>query len=299
MKKIIFAISAIAVFTVACTKMANNPIGNVDYKHISSKVTEVYKAQFEHKRNQLPLDNPLNQYDFVGQMHNIGLESFVNNYQQIVGLVENNQMNFGTLIQSNTLYLGQNVSINQFNMSLINSGTLHTYLKNIGATNSSYIDALNTIAFQPSEEFKNLYLQMLNAADMINKNDENSFSTYLNLIKTIEDNIQTAPLLNNEKEILLAASSVARYSGGYWFYETSIASWNPNNIQLASMPAVVKADIAGGVGGGAAGALIGGTVTIPVGGIGAVPGWVAGAITGAVGGSVTQAVFDFLDWMFG
>ena len=140
---------------------------------------------------------------------------------------------------------------------------------------------------------------MLNAADMINKNDENSFSTYLNLIKTIEDNIQTAPLLNNEKEILLAASSVARYSGGYWFYETSIASWNPNNIQLASMPAVVKADIAGGVGGGAAGALIGGTVTIPVGGIGAVPGWVAGAITGAVGGSVTQAVFDFLDWMFG
>ena len=157
----------------------------------------------------------------------------------------------------------------------------------------------HAINFKPSSGYKEYYLQMLNAVDGINYKDVTSLKTYIDLIKNIENTIQVSTLETNEKDMLFAIASVARYSGSYWFYNTSIANWNPNNVIHTSSKNIIKWDIAGGVGGGVSGAIIGGTVTIPAGGIGAVPGWVAGAITGAVGGSVSEAVFEFLDWLFG
>ena len=248
---------------------------------------------------QLDPSNSKNKYDYVGVMHNKGLESFINNYKKIDGLESNKKMSFTTLINANTLYLGQDNSINQFNALLIKNNSLFAYLKSIGNSNSTFITAFDAIDFKPSNGFKEIYIQMLNSVDEINFKDDTSLNTYVETIKTIEDNILESSLKTNEKEILLATASVARYSCCYWFYNTSIASWNPQKMDTPKMPNIIKWDIAAGAGGGVTGAIIGGTVTIPAGGIGAVPGWVAGAITGAVGGSVSEAVFEFLDWIFG
>ncbi len=299
MKKIFLAISAIAILAIACNKMTNVQAIGPDYKKVNSKVNELFNTEFKQKRDQLSLENSNNDYDFVGKLHNIGLESFVNNYTQINGLVNNNEMSFRTLINSNTLYLGQNSSINQFNTSVVNNNSLLTYLKNLGSSNSSFVTAFDVINFHPTNDFKDFYLEMLNAVDGINRNDESSFSRYLGLVKNIEDDIIVSTLQNDEKDILLATASVARFSAGYWFYNTSLNIWNSGNLNNPPYKAIIKWDIAGGAGGAAAGAIVGGTVTIPVGGIGSLPGWVAGAITGAVGGSVSEAVFEFLDWVFG
>ena len=247
---------------------------------------------------QIDPSNLKNNYDFVGQLHNKGLESFVNNYTKINGLESNKKMSFATLINSNSSYLGQDSSINNFNTLLIKNNSLYSYLKNIDLKNSSFVTALDAVNFKTSIGFKEYYLQMINGVDQINNNDEASFSKYIELIKKIESSVQISSLQSIEKDMLLATASVARYSGSYWFYNKAINNWNPNNVTLTSNKHIIKCDIAGAAGGAAAGAIIGGTVTIPAGGIGAVPGWVAGAITGAVGGSVTQAVYEFLDWLF-
>lgn len=248
---------------------------------------------------QLDPSNSKNKYDYIGVMHNKGLDSFINNYKNIYGLESNKKMSFTTLINSNTLYLGQDISINQFNASLIKNNSLLTYLKSIGSSNSTFISAFDAINIKPSNEYNEYYIQMLNAVDGINEKDEASLKTYIELMKNVENTIQVSTLQTNEKDMLLAISSVARYSSSYWFYKTSNSNWNPNNVPHTSCKTIIKWDIAGGAGGAASGAIIGGTVTIPAGGIGAVPGWVAGAITGAVGGSVTEAVYEFLDWLFG
>ncbi len=248
---------------------------------------------------QIDPSNSKNKYDYVGVMHNKGLESFANSYKTIKGLESNKKMSFATLINSNTLYLGQDNSINQFNSKLIESNSLLTYLKNIGSNNSSFVTAFDAINYRPSSEFKEYFIQMLNAVDGIDEKNETSLKAYIDLMKNVENNIVASNLQTNEKDILLAMASVGRYSGSYWFYKTSISNWNPNNVPHTSNKQIIKWDIAGGAGGAATGAIIGGTVTIPAGGIGAVPGWVAGAITGAVGGSVSEAVFEFLDWLFG
>lgn len=307
MKKLIIEILGIAIFTIACNKSKNqefNNIEDVDYAKIGSAVSKMYSNNFPNQdkksRSQVNFTNSINQFDFIGKMHNIGLNSFVNNFSQIPGCVTNGQLNFNTVINSNSYYFGSSNSLNQFNTTFTQNSTTLRYLKSINTkSNASFISELTVSGFTPSNDFKNYYLKILTTIDLIQIDDENSFAQMIASMKILENSITTSNLPSTEKDLLLGTSAIARYSAEYWFYKTSIDFWDANNVDTHPLKQIIKMDVAGGVGGGAAGAIAGGTVAIPAFGIGAVPGWVAGAITGAVGGSVGQAVFEFLDWLFG
>lgn len=303
MKRIFLAICAIATMASSCSKKTDVEALTTDFIQVNSKVNELYNVQFNQSPTQLTLGNSINQFDFVGKLHNIGLESFINNYKQINGIETNKHLNFDKLLNSNTMYLGESNSLNEFNSSLNKNKAVYTYLRNIGSSNESYITAFNSIKYKPSDEFKVNYLKMLNAVDEINFSNEMSFKKYLISIKNIENDIINSSIKNNERDILLATVSITRYSAGYWFYKMPIDKWRGNTAARAQLAGpgpgtIIKWDIAGGAAGGTVGAIVGGTVTIPLGGIGTLPAWLAGAITGAVGGSVGEAVFELLDWLF-
>lgn len=94
-----------------------------------------------------------------------------------------------------------------------------------------------------------------------------------------------------EKEVILHATSVARFSAGFWYSHPE--ALNPlfpttPNIGTAErkLTTATKVDIAG--------AIVGGLVGASAGGVGAGP----GALAGAAQASATQCIVDFLDKWF-
>lgn len=240
--------------------------------------------------------NPKNKFDYIGVKHNEGLNSFINNYHNINNLEINKILNFEALLNSNTLFLGNDKSLKQFNSNFTNDSSLKEYFKALNSTNPDYIKALSIIKFKGSYEFNSFYLKIINKINDINFINIKTLEDYLLQIKTLEDEIINSSISENEKELLLSSSSVSRHSATYWFNVfDSQNNWNPNNLNSSKQ--IIKIDVAGGVAGGVVGAVVGGTVTIV--GIGAIPGWAAGAVTGALGGSISQAVIELWEWMFG
>ncbi len=109
---------------------------------------------------------------------------------------------------------------------------------------------------------------------------KNQKESYVNIIN-LEDRILAEEALpKTERDILLATTSVSRYSMDWWT--------NKYNGPL-SKPNGWRADAAGAIAGGIAGAIVGGTVTV---GLATVPGWVVGAFTGGISNSIS-ACFDY------
>ncbi|MBI2390106.1 MAG: hypothetical protein HYV09_11010 [Deltaproteobacteria bacterium] len=98
--------------------------------------------------------------------------------------------------------------------------------------------------------------------------------------KRIEVEIMTDKTLpEQESDVLLATSSVGRYSAAYVL--------STGDVEPMQAPPIVKADVSGAVGGAVSGA-VGGAVVVPV--VGSVPGYVVGGVLGGVGASLGEWV---------
>ncbi len=250
---------------------------------------------------QVDPSNPKNQYDYVGKVHNEGLENFIRNYKNINGLENDSHLNFEVLLNANALYLGDNESLMEFNAAFTKNENLTEYFKFLTSEKQDYVKALDIVNFNASDDFKKIYQNILTQVDAIDFSDVKSLDNYLVKIKALEEGIAKSSVTKEEQGYLLASSSISRFSAVYWFDVVNTkTNWDPRSVNTASASRqIIKMDVAGGVGGAVVGAIVGGTVTIYAFGIGAIPGWAAGAITGTVGGSVTQAVIELWEWMFG
>lgn len=97
-----------------------------------------------------------------------------------------------------------------------------------------------------------------------------------------------------EKHILLCATSIGRHSFQYWSnnFDLWFDEFGPDiKFKKAQFnwAEVGKNDVAYGIGGGISGAVIGGSVTL---GVLAIPGWAVGAIGGAISGSAGNAILQ-------
>ncbi|MBC7510314.1 MAG: hypothetical protein H7320_16455 [Ferruginibacter sp.] len=120
--------------------------------------------------------------------------------------------------------------------------------------------------------------------------DANSImSSLYSSIKSIECQILASSLIQKEKNTLLEAASIGRYSSYYWSIPSNQSKWNINTSITGkfSWGSLGKADLKGGIEGGVAGAIIGGVVATP---IVSVPSWIAGAVSWGAGCSVSNAI---------
>jgi hypothetical protein len=244
--------------------------------------------------------NPSNKYDYIGVLHNKGLESFISNYKNVKNLENNKVINLEALLNMNTLYLGEDKSLLKFNSSFNNDINFKKYIEAISSKNVDFVDGLAILNFKPTNDFKNIYNKIMTEIDIIDIKNIETLNKFISNIKNLEELISKSSFANNDKEILLSTTAISRHSAVYWFKTLNNKNeWNPQNQSNINSKQIIKLDVAGGAGGAVVGAIVGGTVTIYAFGIGAIPGWAAGAITGAVGGSISQAVLELWEWMFG
>lgn len=148
-----------------------------------------------------------------------------------------------------------------------------------------------------SSTAKTYLLQLANyissfAADSISIPSQGAYNSFANNLITNENQFSgNSSLTSNDKYVLFAAYSVARYSVVYAVNYSTASSYK----SWFSWGTVVGGDVvgaaAGALGGAAAGALAGG--------IGAGPGAVAGAVGGGVASSAYEAGMQLFHHFFG
>ena len=256
MKKIILSAFALSVVLFSCKK-------DKDFIPNSNNNIE-------------PLALIINQYDYIGQQHNDGLD-FV--YNKLLTLKnENLKIYTKEEIQElsnqyTILYYETIKSDNPFQgaHSLINNS-----YKDMHSQEKLYNENLN---------LSNELMQLLDDLDVIINNQSLTKNQIVNSIKSLEDNAINI-LNDNDQRIFFSASTVGRYTIDYW--SNNINKWKELfNYETESWWGNAGgADVAGAAG-GAAGALV--VNVVPVFGQVAYGGAIVGA---AVAGSVGSAVYS-------
>jgi hypothetical protein len=222
---------------------------------------------FPHTRPPVDVSNPANQVDFVGQLHNEGLDYAIANKARL-----GNDPRLWTLRvqQLTSEYLCANESrIGQL-FSGMTPGTL--------PDDCSMTDG--EVSFLAE-------LQQLqdNATSL-------GFANFIAAVKGLEASVAAQPMSTREKVITLGACSVARYSAAYWYSETQLAtslwatlpSGTPSPLSI-NWGDVGKQDVEGAVG-GLIGSLFGGPIT-----------WL-GAGLGALGGAIAGSAVEIIDQLW-
>lgn len=230
--------------------------------------------------------NSNNTQEVVGQTHNNALRAIMPYYNS--GTLQPTQQNVFNYTKSFLIRSGYDSAtiVNTYNMlcqrglyRFPNSPNLDSVALllynggNIGITAKNYANRLSTLL-----NSLNSYTTPTNT---IYLNFANQCITYENQIKS------DATITANEKNALLAAHSVARFSENYWMNQAIMKSWY-------NWKSSAGADVAGAVGG----AVMGGMAGAVVGGIGAGPGAVLGGCTGGIGNSVQNAAQQIWDHFF-
>ena len=239
-------------------------------------------------------------YNLIGAEHNKGLD-YVFNYVKentakdkskfktkadFLSLVEKGTQEF--LENSDLLVNEKNIAIAideakkpfTFYSSCINSGIKSTTLEKL------WPDEVDNLLTDKQKEI----LSEMN--DILNNNTD--IQAIIEGLNKLEDKINSE-CSTEEKDVLLSATSIAKYSFQYWHdnFDTWMnefgKEYNLTSGRKFSWSEVGKNDVAYGVGGGVAGAIVGGSVSL---GILTLPGWAAGAIGGAVGGSIGNAILQ-------
>lgn len=224
--------------------------------------------------------NSLNPYDKAGALHNSLLDYFNSNAilplssgSQIIYTLDNDFRIYGSDSVASKAVLGaQQVS---FAHNFENSTDHFLFL-----VQGNYM----------SQTGVNYYKKLDSLIDA-----SATISILYSSIKSIELQVMSSSLTQNEKNTLLEAASVERYSAYYWNIPSNRAKWNIPSGRLGkwSWGSLGKADLKGAIEGGVAGALIGGTIATPV---GSLPGWLVGAVSWGAGCSVSNAIGQLTGW---
>jgi hypothetical protein len=261
--------------------------------------------------------NPNNPYDYVGNLHNQGVDAVFNSvnttstisYQSVVYITnsylaskgyDTTQVNNGLTTAEQLGYFSILDTSYANNPSLLTSKLLNDGRISVSAKN--YLDELTTL--------------INNTLGTDNSGSPSTYSTFANAAVAIENQFANDNSLSSmDLEVLQQAFSVARYSAGYWGnYILAQNSWQAvdgsksngkitTNATLhiskaASAPPfnwgnVAKGDTFGLVGGAIGGAVAAGIVTGPA---GVAVGAVAGGVGGAISGSVGVALYQLFTW---
>lgn len=226
--------------------------------------------------------NSNNQYDKAGELHNALLAYFIINSDLPVSNAYEIIYSFDNYFQSSGID------------SLASKAVL-------GATQiafaTAFENASNKYTFLIQGNYMSQqgvsYYQKLDSA----YETAGTITTFYSLVKTVESQIiSSSSLPLNEKQILLEAASVGRFSAYYWDNPNNLTLWGVGTIvskNTFSWKSLGKADLKGGIEGGVAGALVGGSVATPV---GAVPGWIVGAVSWGAGCSASNAIGQVTGW---
>lgn len=268
MKKIT-TILILSLFVFGCSEENGtaNLDGDASVIENSSHFVDVNSANEEQKIH-LP-ENTQNEYDYVGKIHNQALTEILLNYDKEDLDIQEVLDDTESVLKSNSSYLEllQDNDYPNFTKSQVEDA-----MSDFSNDFENYINNLN-ISSQAKQKINDLVSTTINF--------NGTYDSYYKYVVSFEQDIEASNLGKTEKQAILSASSVARYSGHLW---NSVIYDNPNN---PNVPAGSKggtwikvgADVLGGViGGFAAGA----TTVVGVG---------LGVIQGASAASGIAAIF--------
>ncbi|MFV0501107.1 MAG: hypothetical protein ACK5MH_05905 [Bacteroidales bacterium] len=216
----------------------------------SDKEDDNYNSSVERVHLSKSTSNPYygyNPYDYVGYQHNVVLEKIKQKLIETYGT---------TNVEKETLYA---VSIEE----LVEEGFYKNEMEAQLAIPFEFIDSI-------VEDRDNLYINSINnsnlsleAKELINNlfsdilelsETTEGYTEYRDVIINVENNIMSSTLAENEKQVLLKSTSIARYSIYYWlrYYYIEANAKRPFWKYLA----VGLADVAGGFAGGNVGTAI-------------------------------------------
>ncbi len=251
--------------------------------------------------------NPDNPFDYVGALHNQGLDYFIDNYQGYPALikVKNGQKEFslhemwkiiGNFGRDNNIQGLRQLTLNPhfrntMNQEIVNNfpnlatqlsplayNYLQSILQSMPKTDSSYTHTIGSTTVASS--VGPCPIKIMICKDYT-RNIENQILNDVNLS-------------SDERAILLMSASVARHSYAYWtavWMDSNDKWWkilneNPNSGDNAFINPIVVKDVAGAIWGGVSAYVAGNNV-------------VTGAVLGAIGASIAvPAIVKLIDWIF-
>ena len=270
MKKMKTFILLLSIALIACESDSSYSLNGIENSTDDSNLALKHPTGFS-------VENPSNPYDFVGQIHNEILNEYIFNVEikdtTIVGI--KNSAKEIALNNENFLEILGDDDFVDMDDNFISAG-IADYQNNF----SNVIDSLST-----GESGKTRLRELLNYV----MNFEGTYYEYYDGLFYFEDEILADNKLNvEEKEMILAATSTARYSFDFWFefikldaggfdYDEVINPTSKNSKGIGIL-IIVGCDVLG-----AAGGLIFG---------GGVPGAVAiGSTASLIGGSIAGGIY--------
>jgi hypothetical protein len=226
--------------------------------------------------------NPSNDYDYIGERHNVGLGYFFGDFNKGADSLTQSQM---------CGYLGKRFELSETDLAKAMAIWNDTIYKQ-----ASRMQLANCISFLRQEGLISPAVQsyLNQIANILDSYKENEYDFYYGEIVALESQIQSdAHLSQDDKNILMTATSTARYSVRFWI--DNMSNIEPSVRCCQALINIGGADVAGAVSGAVVSAGVG-TMVLPV--IGTVAGWVGGGILGGVGGSVFQGVTELWNWLW-
>lgn len=166
----------------------------------------------------------------------------------------------------------------------------------IADSNNNYTEVVNK--FPISDELKDVFVSIIDDIYSLGVENEVDYIKYKDIIVDYEDKILSMGLSEENKLILLSATSVLRHSLYYWNNEYS--GFEDDENTKAKEKSVWKwifvgvVDAAGAFGGAVSGVAVGGSIGMPI------TGGITGGIVGAVGASNgAAALYDKIDEAIG
>lgn len=250
-------------------------------------------------RKEPVIDDRSFNYELIGAEHNAGLEYVFHYIKNRKGQKNNYDLReLLELAESGTRdFLEKSRLLNTFDriIAMDESGKPFVfYTGKADHLKSATLDKLWTPEVDHTLTKKQK--MFLEEIDQILNDNSSNVQEIIEKLQQLDERIQQE-CSSVEKHVVLCATAIGRHSCQYW--HDNLDKWikeiDPESGLKGSKTfiwsAVMKNDVACGVGGGIAGAITGGSVSP---GILTVPGWAAGAIGGAISGSVANAILQIL-----
>lgn len=227
----LLTVSALFLFTFSCNRDEN------------IKIEESVSAKTENTSMMAKQYNNIgNPYEYVGESHNLFLESWSSQSPTDLSNIVNLSIDFSNQINNN-----------------INILDYVSHDEILNSVNTSLNQPFTTQIEQSHNEGKIsdvVYQQLLRLSKILsNVSEEEGVDVLVTKIQDLEESILLLHLNETDKPILLSVISVAKYSSNYWrevYYEPQTASkiklpnWAKNILNLGY---VVSADTAGALAG--------------------------------------------------
>jgi hypothetical protein len=281
------AMVAAAVLYVSCNKEQTQPKAEIseqakfeqyvkEARQYASVKWEPNKAKSNKTAIAVDITNPNNPFDYVGALHNQGLDYFINNYQNYPALikVKNGKKEFS--LHEMWKIVGDFGRDN--NIQGLRQLTLNPHFRN--AMNNELKNGMPSIQSHLSSNAYNYYLQIRNSIKLSSELGNSSspvcqsrLGYCVDASRQIEEVIMNDNIISaEEKVLLLSTASIARHSFAYWTMVWGDANdtwWNftngyketpdgPSQTAKDDVDGLIGGAVTGGLLGGAAGGILGG-----------------------------------------